>query len=169
MAKITWNKIITKKDWQKLAQTLAERAKQAASDNDAKAMQSVSDEMRDFLSRRTMACPQEVTDAVFHAETELNRLIAADVAGSIASRTVQLNAYLDDIKQAGERIEAQAKFIRLEVVKDAVDSGTLIIADLKELRTLVNDGGTPAEIANRVKDLTSSLQDLVKALNDASN
>jgi len=167
MAKINWNKIVTAQNWQRLAMQLTESARTAASQNDAKAMQAAGRDLRDFLVKQTNACPTEVADAVYGAGTALNRLIALDVAGSIASRTVQLNAYMDDIKQAGERIEEQAKAIGLKSIRNAVERGHELIGELKKLRQSIKADMDAPEVTAQINEIAASLQELFKGLENA--
>ena len=159
-----WNKIVTAADWQAKALEFTTEAREAAKANDPGQMQAASDNLLEFLEQSDAACPDDVYTAVRDAQRELNRLIAADVVSSVKQRTVQLDAYLDDIRKAGERIKAQASLISLEPVRQAVDGAREIVEQVKTLRADIQAGRTPSELAASAKAIADGLASILVQL-----
>lgn len=153
-----WNQIRTSAEWQAKAMQLIDASIEAARSNDRAAMRSASSALTSFLEHRTLACPDEVADAVYGAQSELSLLVAADVAGSIASRTAQLNAYRQDIERAGASIHRAARMISLDPIKNAVDSVDAIVTDIESLRDAIDNEESSAQLKTKIAAVVRSLR-----------
>ena len=156
-----WHTLRTAADWQAVATEFLTEAVEAARSGDTNKMSEVCDALGLFIQKRTTKCPQETVDAVFGAHGELTRLVAADIAGSIASRTVQLKAYLNDIETVSERVARQARLIGLEPVTRIVSDAEKVVTDLKKLKRAIGDGESPTDLKAKVEALITTLETAV--------
>lgn len=163
---INWNKINTPEKWQATAADLVAAARDAAKADDDRAMKGASSDLLDFLTNRTLDCPQEVADAVFGAQTELHKIMAEDIVGSIAGRTAQFNAYLEDIKRAGAKIKATAELISLTPVQNAIDEVRNIVTAVSKLRSDIQAEKNTTSLVATANTIASDLEAILKELED---
>lgn len=159
-----WHTLRTAADWQAVATAFLNEAIEAAKSGDTNAMSDVCDAMGLFIQKRTTKCPPETVDAVYGAHSELTKLAAGEIVGSIASRTVQLRAYLNDIETITARVARQASLISLEPVRQIVTEAEGVISDLKTLKAAINNGEPAANLKSRIDALISSLNAAVKTI-----
>lgn len=167
MAKIKWSSITDATAWTATAEMILTAAREAVKVDDNKKIDEASDSLLEFLQERTTDCPHEVAEAVFQAQAELSRIVAGQVVGSIASRTAQINAHLQDVQRTATKLEQQAALISLKPIRDAVDSGRELVVTLQEIRAELKDGGGDIDVAKvnaQLQQVTGDLDRILKSL-----
>ncbi len=145
---------MTAQDWIDKATALLTRARAAAAAKKTDALRASAEDCSDFIATRTLACPQDVVDAVYGAQVELSQLIVATDAGSIKSRTTQLDAYLQDLQRIAAQNKKDADRISFSSAKKVVDGLTGIVKDVNSLQTSLTANATSdTQIAAAAGDL----------------
>jgi hypothetical protein len=72
-----WRAVKPAEDWTALAGEFIAGSKQALKENDPRKMERCSDQLLRFLEKRTLACPPEVAEAVFHVQAEFSQAFAS--------------------------------------------------------------------------------------------
>jgi hypothetical protein len=163
---INWRTVRTAEDWTSLAEKLITEAREAIRAGEVRQMERTSERLLAFLQRRTTACPREVAEAVFQVQTELSQAVVEGVTGSIAGRTAQINAYLQDVQRVAQRLKEAAAMISLTKVRQTVDELTESVADLKGIHQKLRRQGSAA-LATEVAGVISKLKNSVDGLEAA--
>ncbi len=160
---------VTAQDWIDTADDVVSKARDAAASGDKARMRLARQACSDFISSRTLACPQEVVDAVAGVQVQLSQLIVAEDVGSIAKRTVQIDAFLQDIERISTRAKQAADLISFKSAKDIVDNITGVVGDLKTLKQIVKTDPTELtperiqEIMDRLSQIVNDFEGLASA------
>jgi hypothetical protein len=107
-----------------------------------------------------------VAEAVFQVQTELSQAVVEGVTGSIAGRTAQINAYLQDVQRVAQRLNEAAAMISLTAVRQTVDEVAEAVAELKGIQQKLGRQGSGA-LATEMAGVISKLKKSVDALEAA--
>lgn len=166
MSNINYERLATAEDWIDAARKVVADARKAIKGGKSPAMESANAALTTFITSRTPACPQAVVEAVFGIQGELSRAIVMGVVADIAERTIQIDAFLQDIDRVAESLEESAGDIGLDGLTTAIDNVTALARQARKIRKQVEQGemdGLADDVTSLIEQITT-LKEQIKEL-----
>jgi hypothetical protein len=166
---INWNdyRNANRQRWAELLRTLMNDAKAAIEANDDPLRQATYDDLDQYIQRSPNSFSRQLDQLARATLDDIFKSATADVLQSLASRTGELTSYIKDVQAITEEANANASFLGLGFVSEAIDSATNAIGSLKRLRDSVQaDGEAAAKLGADIERAIKAIQKVRTAIED---
>lgn len=156
-----WDSLNTFADWSKALHELLSQASQAVQSGDINKKVAVQEELNQFIMHSPNRFSNQLDEIASKAVDDIFITTTQEAISRIAGRTAELSKHTKTVIAVVEEAERAAKSIRLETATKVINSATIVVRDLADLKNAVRGSADEQALATKIDRAVKSIQDLV--------